>query len=127
VDKELSNFNSRGIAREADQSGKAMKTKLVLKYTYTENYELKSKARLVVCGYSQVQGVDFQETYAPTTNNIVTSIVCQVCTARGFYMATFDVTAAFLEGPRTGSCSQGCHPASRPPTRESRLSAIGTD
>jgi hypothetical protein len=42
--------------------------------------------------------VDFQETYAPITNNIVTSIVCQVCTARGFYMATFDVTAAFLEG-----------------------------
>jgi hypothetical protein len=98
VDKELSNFNSRGIAREADQNGKAMKTKLVLKYTYTENYELKRKTRFVVCGYSQVQGVDFQETYAPTTNNIVTSIVCQVCTARGFYMVTFDVTAAFLEG-----------------------------
>jgi hypothetical protein len=98
VDKELSNFNSRDIVREAPQDDKAMKTKLVLKYTYTENYELKSKARLVVCGYSQIPGVDFQETYAPTTNNIVTSIVCQVCTAMDLFMATFDVTGAFLEG-----------------------------
>ncbi len=102
MDKELSNFNSRDIARKASQEGKATKTKLVLKYTYTENYELKRKARLVVCGYSQIPGVDFQETYAPTTNNIVTSIVCQVCTARGYFMATFDVTAAFLEG--TADC-----------------------
>jgi hypothetical protein len=69
VDKELSNFNSRDIARKASQEGKAMKTKLVLKYTSTENYELKRKARLVVCGYNQVPGVDFQESYAPTTNN----------------------------------------------------------
>ncbi len=99
VDKELSNFNSRDIVLEAQQDGKAMKTKLVLKYTCTENYELKRKARLVVCGYSQIPGVDFQETYAPTTNNIVTSIVCQVCTAMmDLFMATFDVTAAFLEG-----------------------------
>jgi hypothetical protein len=81
-----------------------MKTKLVLKHTYAENYELKRKARLVVCEYSQVPGVDFQETYAPTTNNIVTSIVCQVCTAKGYYMATFDVTAAFLEG--TANCNR---------------------
>jgi hypothetical protein len=59
---------------------------------------VKRKARLVVCGYSQIPGVDFQETYAPTTNNIVTSIVSQVCTAMDLFMATFDVIAAFLEG-----------------------------
>jgi hypothetical protein len=39
VDRELSNFNSRDIVLEAHQEGNAMKTKLVLKYTYTENYE----------------------------------------------------------------------------------------
>ncbi len=71
---------------------------MVLKYTYTANYELKRKARLVMSGYSQIPGVDFQETYAPTTNNIVTRIVCQVCTAMDLFMATFDVTAAVLGG-----------------------------
>jgi hypothetical protein len=62
------------IVRKAAQEGKALKTKIVLNYTYDDNYQLKSKARLVVCGYSQIAGVDFQEIYAPTTNNLIRAL-----------------------------------------------------
>jgi hypothetical protein len=36
--------------------------------------------RLVACGYSQVPGLDFQESYTPVINNVVFQIliVCQV-------------------------------------------------
>ena len=98
VRKELNNFDSRGILNEAEQTGHAMKTKLVLKYTYTDSYELKRKVRFVVCGYSQRPDVDYGDTYAPTTTNTVTSIICMFCAHHGYHIATFDVEAAFLEG-----------------------------
>jgi hypothetical protein len=111
------------IVRKAEQEGKALKTKIVLKYTYDDNYQLKRKARLVVCGYSQIAGVDFQETYAPTTNNLITGIVCQVSVANGWYMATMDVTAAFLEG--TADCRMFARLPKRIDPDETRVEIIG--
>ncbi len=57
IKKKLENLNSRGTLQEADQDGRAMKTKIFLKYAYTEDYQLKRKARFVVCGFSQIKGV----------------------------------------------------------------------
>eukprot|EP01034_Spumella_vulgaris_P024600 gene24600-biopygen21268 len=99
VEKEFNNLRSHQTIKHAnDQDDPAMKTKLVLKYTYTSNYELRRKVRWVVCGYTQRKGVDYGDTFAPTTSNIVTNLICQICTAHGWFMATFDVSAAFLEG-----------------------------
>ncbi len=43
--------------------------------------------------------VDFQETYAPTTNNLIISkVVCQISTTNDWFMTTMDVTAAFILG-----------------------------
>jgi hypothetical protein len=75
-----------------------MKTKLVLKYTYTADYQLKRKVRFVVCGYSQIKNLDYTETFAPTTTSSVTFVICQFCSSNGYFMAAFDVEAAFLEG-----------------------------
>eukprot|EP01034_Spumella_vulgaris_P047498 gene47498-biopygen34861 len=67
VEKEFNNLRShRTIKHAEEQDGPAMKTKLVLKYTYTANYELKRKVRWVVCGYTQRKGVDYGDTFAPT-------------------------------------------------------------
>ena len=38
----------------AAQDGHCMKTKLILKYMYNNDYTIKLKARLVACGYSQI-------------------------------------------------------------------------
>eukprot|EP01034_Spumella_vulgaris_P047497 gene47497-biopygen34856 len=50
VEKDFNNLRShRTIKHAEEQDGPTMKTKLVLKYTYTSNYELKRKVRWVVC------------------------------------------------------------------------------
>jgi len=99
ISKETDNFDSRDILRYAeDQNGHAMKTKLVFKYTYTNDYQLKRKVRFVVCGYSQIPELDYGETYAPTTTSTVTNMISLFCAHKDYHMATFDVEAAFLEG-----------------------------
>eukprot|EP01034_Spumella_vulgaris_P032431 gene32431-biopygen27626 len=100
IQREVGNLYRKGtIVPAEEQNGPAMKTKIVLKYTYDDDYELRRKARFVVCGYSQIKDRDYGETYAPTTSNAVTNIVIQTCVANGWYMASFDVKSAFLEGP----------------------------
>ncbi len=42
---ELENFDSRAIIMSASQTGKAMKTKMVLKYAYNPDYTIKRNAR----------------------------------------------------------------------------------
>jgi Reverse transcriptase (RNA-dependent DNA polymerase) len=58
-------------------------------------------ARLVACGYSQVTGVDFQESYSPVINDVVFRIlriliVCQIIW--GLTAVLIDVELAFLNG-----------------------------
>ena len=38
------------------------------------------RARLVACGYSQVPGIDFKETYSPVVNDVALRImlICQI-------------------------------------------------
>ena len=95
---ELDNFDSRGIFGIADQEGRAMKTKMILKYSYDNNYKLKYKARLVACGYSQIKGIDYEDTYAPTTSVVLVNILFQIGAMYNLLFAVFDVGAAFLEG-----------------------------
>jgi Reverse transcriptase (RNA-dependent DNA polymerase) len=56
------------------------------------------RARLVACGYSQVPGVDFQESYSPVINDVVFRIliVCQIIW--GLTAVLVDVEVAFLNG-----------------------------
>jgi Reverse transcriptase (RNA-dependent DNA polymerase) len=56
------------------------------------------RARLVACGYWQVPGVDFQESYRPVINDTVFRIliVCQVMW--GLIAVLLDVEVAFLNG-----------------------------
>jgi hypothetical protein len=98
IANEMHQFKLRDTFGPAPQHGRAMKTKLILKYAYKNDYTIKAKARLVVCGYSQIPGVDYNETYAPTTTNSVVFILLFICTLYQLKMATFDISAAFLEG-----------------------------
>jgi hypothetical protein len=59
----------------------------------------RNKARLVAKGYSQVEGLDFSETYAPVARLELIRILLAYATYHGFELYQMDVKSAFLNGP----------------------------
>jgi hypothetical protein len=59
----------------------------------------RNKARLVAKGYSQVEGLDFGETYAPVARLESIRILLAYATYHGFKLYQMDVKSAFLNGP----------------------------
>jgi hypothetical protein len=59
----------------------------------------RNKGRLVVNGYSQVEGLDFDETYAPVARLESIRILLAYATYHGFKLYQMDVKSAFLNGP----------------------------
>jgi hypothetical protein len=59
----------------------------------------RNKARLVAKGYSQVEGLDFDETYAPVARIESICILLVYATYHGFKLYQMDVKSAFLNGP----------------------------
>ena len=56
------------------------------------------RARLVACGYSQVPGVDFNESFAPVINDVSFRIMLIVKLIWKFQASIIDVETAFLHG-----------------------------
>jgi hypothetical protein len=59
----------------------------------------RNKARLVGKGYSQVEDLDFDETYAPVARLESIRILLAYGTYHGFKLYQMDVKSAFLNGP----------------------------
>jgi hypothetical protein len=59
----------------------------------------RNKARLVAKGYSQVEGLDFGETYAHVARLESIRILLAYATYHGFKLYQMDVKSAFLNGP----------------------------
>jgi hypothetical protein len=59
----------------------------------------KNKARLVAKGYTQVEGLDFGETYAPMTRLEAIRILLAFVTHHNFKLHKMDVKSAFLNDP----------------------------
>ena len=83
--KEIDSINTKGVLKEAKlpKGKKKMRTKWVYKLKHGPKGELKSfKVRLVACGYAQIFGVDFDETYSPvarlTSLRILFAIAAQL-------------------------------------------------
>jgi hypothetical protein len=60
---------------------------------------IRNKSRLVAKGYSQVEGLDFDETYAPIARLESIQILLAYATYHGFKLYQMDVKSAFLHGP----------------------------
>ena len=56
------------------------------------------RARLVACGYSQIPGIDFNESYAPVINNVSFRIMLIAKLVWGLQASIVDVETAFLHG-----------------------------
>jgi hypothetical protein len=59
----------------------------------------KNKARLVAKGYTQVEVLDFGETYAPVARLEAIRILLAFATHHNFKLHQMDVKSAFLNGP----------------------------
>jgi hypothetical protein len=59
----------------------------------------RNKARLVAKGYSQVEGLDFEETFAPIARLESIHILLAYATHQDFKLYQMDVKSAFLNGP----------------------------
>jgi hypothetical protein len=59
----------------------------------------RNKARLVAKGYSQVEGLDFEETFAPVARLESIHILLAYATHHDFKLYKMDVKSAFLNGP----------------------------
>jgi hypothetical protein len=59
---------------------------------------VRNKARLVAQGYSQVEGLDFGETFDPVTRLEVIRILLAFAASKGFKLYQMDVKSAFLNG-----------------------------
>jgi hypothetical protein len=57
-----------------------------------------NKALLVAQGYSQVEGLDFGETFAPVAHLEAIWILLTFATSKGFKLYQMDVKSAFLNG-----------------------------
>jgi hypothetical protein len=59
----------------------------------------RNKVLLIAKGYSQVKGLDFDETYAPVTRLEPIRILLAYATYDGFKLYQMYVKSAFLNGP----------------------------
>jgi hypothetical protein len=59
---------------------------------------VRNKSRLVAQGYSQKEGIDYEETFAPVARLEVIRILLAFSMAKGFKLYQMDVKSAFLNG-----------------------------
>jgi hypothetical protein len=74
-------------------------TKWVFKNIQGEDGEIvRNKAHLVAQGFSQVEGLDFEEIFAPVTRLEAIRILLAFATSKGFKLYQMDVKSTFLNG-----------------------------
>ncbi|GAB1609461.1 hypothetical protein Ahia01_001231700 [Argonauta hians] len=64
-----------------------------------QNGEQHYKARFVAKGYSQIEGIDYYETFSPTARMSTIRIMCQIAVQNNLDIHQMDVKAAYLNAP----------------------------
>jgi hypothetical protein len=99
--EELENFGRNQVWTIVDspRDMNVIGTKWVFKNKQGEDGEVvRNKARLVSQGYSQVEGLDFVETFAPVAHLEAIRISIAFAASNGFKLYQMDVKNAFLNG-----------------------------
>jgi hypothetical protein len=99
--EELENFlrNQVWTLVDAPRDVNVIGAKWVFKNKQGEDGEVvRNKAHLVVQRYSQVEGLDFGETFAPVARLETIRILLAFVASKGFKLYQMDMKSAFLNG-----------------------------
>jgi hypothetical protein len=101
IQEELNNFTRNEVCHLVPRPNQnVVGTKWVFRNKqYEHGVATRNKARLVAKGYSQVEGLDFGETYAHVARLESIRILLAYATYHGFKLYQMDVKSAFLNGP----------------------------
>ena len=80
------------------------------KWVFDVKRDGRFRARLVACGYSQIPGVDFVESYALVINDITWRILLIMMISKGYDARIVDVETAFLHGDLDEEIYMNCPP-----------------
>ena len=101
--EELNNFKRNKVwqlVEKPKECRNVIGTKWIFKNKQDANgIVIRNKARLVAQGFSQVEGIDFGETYAPVARLESIRILLAYATHHNFKLQQMDVKSAFLNGP----------------------------
>jgi hypothetical protein len=98
---ELENFERNKVWTLVDppRDVNVIGTKWVFKNKQGEDGKVvRNKAHLVAQGYSQLEGLDFGETFAPVARLEAIRILLSFATSKGFKLYQMDIKSAFLNG-----------------------------
>ncbi|KAK1678572.1 hypothetical protein QYE76_039420 [Lolium multiflorum] len=101
--EELNNFKRNKVwtlVKKPKECRNVIGTKWMFKNKQDEFGNIvRNKARLVAQGFSQVEGIDFGETYAPVARLESIRILLAYASHHNFKLQQMDVKSAFLNGP----------------------------
>lgn len=91
------------VARPSNR--RTVKSKWIFDNKVNEHGEvIRYKARLCAKGFTQIFGIDYCQTYAPTVDRSSINILLTYCLHNNLNVMQFDVETAFLQAP----LEQGC-------------------
>ena len=102
MQSEMDSLRENGVYEIVDRpvGKKVVQSKWVLRVKTNELGEIeKYKARVVAKGYSQVEGIDYDQTFSPTVRFESIRQLVALGTSKGMEMHQMDVTTAFLYAP----------------------------
>jgi hypothetical protein len=88
------------VERPKDHHINVIGTKWVFKNKQDENgIVIRNKARLVAQGFAQIEGMDFEDTFAPVARLEAIRLLLAFASFHNFKLYQMDVKSAFLNGP----------------------------
>jgi hypothetical protein len=99
--EQLENFERNQVWTlvEPSRDVNVIRTRWVFKNKQGEDGEIvRNKTRLIAQGFSQVEGLDFGETFAHVARLETIRILLAFATFKGFKLYQIDVKSAFLNG-----------------------------
>jgi hypothetical protein len=102
IRKEMDQMEKMGVWEETNvpKDAHIIGSKFVLHYkTDVEGKIASRKARLVALGNTQIEGINFRETFAPTAKLTAVRIVAALATRNDWPLEQLDVDGAYLNAP----------------------------